>query len=284
MKINNEFKEHNEALVRAADQRDPALWNTHHDIVDAIVVDDTGELATFFLHCLSDGRYRSVAVPPKGEGVVRWVPAAGLSFDTLYELYVRWCVYEDSRAAPSFDKYDVSRYLLARCTSIPRRNDNGGLVGEALIQEWYVDPAQYTGVPLELTMPELYDHPPPPDWAMGNDGSTDRFDMPEEAVPPTVLPPMRNYEGDTTDWEHVTPPPSPTESDMEDTRCGDCGSYEEPCRCPPTHVKDVPSLVDIADILAPKEDLDALAADIEDPTVTARDMRAKKRARAKHMD
>ena len=68
----------------------------------------------------------------------------------------------------------------------------------------------------------------------------------------------------------------------ETVRCKRCYMFRDVCGCPPKYVKDVKDgLVDIAAILEPKEDLDALAADIEDPTVSARDMRAKKRARAK---
>ncbi len=153
-----------------------ATWDNHIDVMVALGVDN-GELIDYYLSCTTSGHYKL----HEGDAGAKWVHATGISGDRLYDHYVRWCWKVHGHGA-CFMKEDFVLWMRARCTAIPMRDEDGNplppnrpglMYGQmALGFDWKADGR----IPLNVTVPEYFDLPPPPAWAYG--GDTDDESLP----------------------------------------------------------------------------------------------------------
>ncbi len=160
------------------------LWDNHVDVMVALAIDN-GELIDYYINCCTDGRYEL----REGEAGAKWVHAAGISGDRLYDHYVRWCWKHHGRGA-TLMKEDFVMWMRARCTANPLRDADGtplppashGLMyGEqALGRDWKVPDRL---IPLDVTVPEYFDLPAPPAWAYACGDSDDEFESCSETAP-----------------------------------------------------------------------------------------------------
>ena len=230
---------------------DTSVSAMHHTVLGAILLDSPdGEMGRWFQECTSDGKFKSTGHPNKSEACIWW-PAPRTHIDELYENYVYWMWHKSAQdGGATFNKSDFERYVNGRCTHIPKRDINGAPVpGKWMMSSWGVE----VSYPIHLTCPELTDLAKPPDWAYPEDEKKDEGE--------------KKWPRPTLCVQHVDPPKGFVSAWLES--------------------RDVPEGTTVGpqpDYASEDsdEDLDQLAADIEDSKLTAREMRAQKRAKCAH--
>lgn len=161
-------------------------WDDHVKAMTALSV-DAGELLQYYMHCCTDGCYKSI----EGESGAQWVPASGISGDRLYDHYVRWC-WNRRGIAAMYRKSDMLAWMRARCTGnlirdkigLPLESKRRGIeYGPSMLSrnDWQIEDRL---IPLDVTVPEYWDQPAPPAWAYGQDSDVEFHDCVSSASAP----------------------------------------------------------------------------------------------------